>query len=89
MFPHQGLSGTEFGFIVGDLITQLKPFAFVALGIYVTFPILKRILNLFWHADGTTNWLGSKWSAYDQLTYSPWKGYKRYRSKHWNYEHMP
>jgi len=25
----------------------------------------------------------------DRMTYKPWKGYKRYRSRKWNMEHMP
>lgn len=57
------------------------------IGIMVGFLIIKKGIHLIWHADGTTNWLGSHWSKYDQLTYSPWKGYKRYRSRKWNMEH--
>lgn len=42
-----------------------------------------------WHADGTTNWLGSHWSWYDQHTYKPYAGYNRLRSRKWNMQHMP
>lgn len=59
------------------------------MGIIVGVLIVKVGLNLVWHADGTTNWLGSHWSWYDQMTYSPYKGYKRWRSRKWNLEHMP
>jgi len=59
------------------------------MGIIVGVLIVKVGLNLVWHADGTTNWLGRHWSWYDQRTYSPYKGYKRWRSRKWNMKHMP
>jgi len=36
---------------------------------------------------GTTSWLGSHWSAWDRMTYRPYKGYNRLRSRAWNAEH--
>jgi len=36
---------------------------------------------------GTTSWLGSHWALYDRMTYRPWKGYNRLRSRKWNSEH--
>jgi len=29
------------------------------------------------------------WNNVDKFFYKPWKGYKRYRSRKWNMEHMP
>jgi len=55
--------------------------------IAVSMLIIRAGIQAVWHADGTTNWLGRHWSWYDQKTYSPWKGYKRFRSRRWNMEH--
>lgn len=33
---------------------------------------------------GTTSALGKHWAWYDRMTYKPYKGYKRYRSRAWN-----
>lgn len=38
---------------------------------------------------GTTSVFGGHHSWYDRVTYKPWKGYNRLRSKKWNLEHMP
>jgi len=59
------------------------------LAIGVGMLIIRAGINLVWHADGTTNALGRHWSWWDQHTYSPYKGYKRWRSRKWNLEHMP
>lgn len=48
---------------------------------------LVKLVSYIYHADGTTNWLGRHWSWYDQLTYKPYKGYNRLRSRKWNMEH--
>jgi len=42
---------------------------------------------LFWHSDGTTNWLGRHWMWWDHMTYKPYAGYNRLRSRRWNMEH--
>jgi len=61
------------------------------LGVIITiscgFLVIRAGLNLVWHSDGTTNWLGRHWSWYDQRTYKPYPKYNRLRSRNWNMEH--
>jgi len=48
---------------------------------------------LVWYAfasvgeSGTSTRLGQRWTAWDKMTYRPYKGYNRWRSKEWNLEH--
>jgi len=49
--------------------------------------IFKFGLNLIWHIDGTTNWLGRHWNAWDHISYKRWRGYNRFHSAEWNVEH--
>lgn len=71
---------TDFGLSLFVIVASV-------LVIGISMLIIKVGIKAVWHADGTTNWLGSHWSWYDQKTYSPWRGYKRYRSRPWNMEH--
>jgi len=57
------------------------------IGVAIAYYLFKFAINQIWHFDGTTNWLGSKWSWYDHLTYKPYKSYNRMRSRKWNMEH--
>jgi len=73
---------------LGDLGTALFVILVTGSGISLAYLIFRFGVNAIWHSDGTSNWLGTKWSAWDKLTYSPWKGYNRLRSRRWNMEHM-
>jgi hypothetical protein len=56
--------------------------AVIAVGL--AFLLFRWGKNLVWHADGTTNWLGRHSTTWDKLTYKPYKGYNRFRSRSWN-----
>jgi len=67
--------------------TNLVIILSAVVGVGVAYLVFCFGLNAVWHADGTTNWLGSHWSAYDHLTYKPYKNYNRFRSRKWNMSH--
>jgi len=58
--------------------------------------IIGALTGLYWGlskllkgmgGSGTTSWLGQHWAWYDRMTYKPWKGYNRLRSRSWNMRH--
>lgn len=73
----------DFGVSILIILTTLVT------GILLGNLIFRFGIKKIWNSEGTTNWLGSKWSTWDKLTYKPWKGYNRMRSKKWNLDHMP
>jgi hypothetical protein len=75
------LSGLrDWGFSV---LAILGSFLTIGLGYF----IFRYGFAMIWHSDGTTNWLGSHWSWYDQMTYKPYPKYNRFRSRQWNLGH--
>jgi len=73
---------------IGGLVIDILPIVLRLSGLLIGLGLLWKFIGTFiWHEDGTSNWLGRHWSAWDHISYSPWKGYKRFRSRKWNMEH--
>jgi len=73
----------NFGTMIGQNIPKILIIFAALVGLYWG---LSKILKGI-GGPGTTSWLGSHWSWYDRMTYKPWKGYNRLRSKRWNIDH--
>jgi len=71
-------------FSIGDILTDQLGKGLLILGSLIGLGFLLHFTFGSMGETGTSSRLGMHWSWYDKMTYKPYKGYKRWRSKKWN-----
>jgi len=57
------------------------------IGVAIAYFLFKFAWSQIITSTGTTSNLGKRWAWFDRMTYKPYKGYNRLRSRKWNMEH--